>query len=74
MIDRHAVAQYARNQFGVVPILRIEFLGKPFNSGFVSSFVLKLEVVAFFAIRASLLYDASFCDSFWQCYSLFVVL
>ena len=62
MVDGHAIAQYARYQFGVVPILGIEFLRKAFDRGLVAALVLKLKVVAVSAVGIGLLDDLAVSD------------
>ena len=55
MVDRHTIAQHARNEFSIVPILRVELLRESFDGGLVSALVLELEVVAAFSVRLYLL-------------------
>ena len=41
ILNRHAMAQYPRNEFGIVPILLVEACRKPFNGGLVASSILE---------------------------------
>ena len=49
LVDRHAVAKDAGDEFGVVPVFGIEFVGKAFDGCLITTLVYKLEVVAFVA-------------------------
>ena len=45
LFNRHPVAEYAGNQFGIIPVFFVELFGQPFNSSLISAFVFKLEVI-----------------------------
>ena len=72
--DRHAIAQHTRNQLGIVPVLRIEFLAQSLDGCLVATFVLKLEVVALGAIGIHLLDDLTFRHRLRQQDAFLVVL
>lgn len=57
LVDRHAIAEHARDKFGVVPVFRIEFIRQALDGRFISAFVDKLEVVAFRTIGTDCLYN-----------------
>ena len=46
LIDRHTVAKHTRDEFGIVPVLRVELVRKTFDGGLVTALVDELEVVA----------------------------
>ncbi len=50
LLDGHAVAQHARDKFGIVPELGVELLREALDSGFEATLVDELEVVALHAI------------------------
>ena len=64
MVDRHTIAQHARDEFSIVPILRVELLRESFDGGLVSALVLELEVVAAFSVRLYLLDNLTLGDGF----------
>ena len=64
MVDRHTIAQHARDEFSIVPILRVELLRESFDGGLVSALVLELEVVAAFSVRLNLLDNLTLGDGF----------
>ena len=47
LINRHSVTEHSGNQFGIIPIFGIELVAQPLDGGLVSSFVDKLEIIAF---------------------------
>ena len=64
MVDRHTIAQHTRDEFSIVPILRVELLRESFDGGLVSALVLELEVVAAFSVRLYLLDNLTLGDGF----------
>ena len=64
VLQRHAVAQHAGNQLGIVPVFLVEFLRESLDGGLVTLLVLELEVVAFVALFVHVLDDAAFHDAF----------
>ena len=74
VVDRHAVAQNARDELRVVPILRVELLRETLNRRLVSALVLELEVVAALSVRFNLLYNLALRHCLRQGDALLVVL
>ena len=74
MVDRHAVAQNARDELRVVPILRVELLRETLNRRLVSALVLELEVVAALSVRFNLLYNLALRHGLRQGDALLIVL
>lgn len=74
MLYRHTITENAGNQLGIVPVFRIELLGKPLHSGLVATLVLKLEVIPFGAVSICALYYLSFLDAFRECYAFLIIL
>ena len=74
MFDGHPVAQHPRDEFGVVPILGVEFLAQALHRGFVATLVFKLEVIAVAAILVGLLDDFALRHCFRKDDTLVVVL
>ena len=74
MFDGHAVAQHARDELGIVPVLGVELLAESLDGGLVAALVLELEVVALGAIGIHLLDNLSLRHALGQQYALLVVL
>ena len=73
LFNGHAVAQHARDQFGVVPVLLVELFRESFDGHLVASFVLKLEVVALVAVFIHVLDDMACRDVLGQYDALIVI-
>ena len=74
MIDRHAIAQNTRDKFGIVPIFGVKLLAQALNRGFISTLVLKLEVVTATTIGAYILDDFTLRNRLGQGNALVIVL
>ena len=74
VLQRHAVAQHARDEFGVVPIFLVELFRETLHGGLVSALVLKLEVVALRAVGVDFFNDASLRHRLGEHDALVVVL
>ena len=74
VVDRHTIAQYARDELGVVPVFGVELLRESLDGGLVTTLVFKLEVVTLGSVCVDLLDDASLGDGLGQSYTLLVVL
>ena len=59
LLDRHAVAQHARDKLGVVPVFLVELLGQTFDGDFVSALVFELEVVTLDTVFVNILDDVA---------------
>ena len=62
LVYGHAVAEYAGDEFRVVPVFGVEFVAEAGYYGAVAAFVDKLEVVTFVAVGVYCFYYFAFCD------------
>ena len=74
ILNRHAIAQHARNELGIVPILLIKLLTQSLYGHLIATFVLELEVIALRTVGQLTLHDASLRYGLWQYNALFVIL
>ena len=74
VIDRHAIAQNTRDKFGIVPIFGVKLLAQALNCGFISTLILKLEVVTATTIGAYILDDFTLRNRLGQGNALVIVL
>ena len=47
LVDRHTIAQHARDELGIVPVLGVELVAQTLDGGFVAALVDELEVVTY---------------------------
>ena len=74
MFEWHTIAQHTGDQLGIVPVFGIELLRKTFHGGLVTTFVLKLEVIALRAVGIDLLNDLTVCHGLGKDDPLLIVL
>ena len=65
ILNRHAIAQHARNELGIVPILLIKLLTQSLYGHLIATFVLELEVIALRAVGQLTLHDAPLRYGLW---------
>ena len=73
LINRHSVTEHSGNQFGIIPIFGIELVAQPLDGGLVSSFVDKLEIIAFVSAVVHRIDDVSAGYGLGQEQSVFVI-
>ena len=74
MVDRHAITEHTGYQFGIVPIFGVELLRKSFDRRLITTFVLKLEVIAFGSIGIDMLDDLTMGHGLGQDDTLIIIL
>jgi hypothetical protein len=74
MVNRHAITEHTGYQFGIVPIFGIELLRKSFDCSLITTFVLKLEVIALGSIGIDMLDNLTMGNGLGQNDSLVIIL
>ncbi len=73
LVNRHAVTQDSGYEFGIIPILRIEFVRQSFYSGLKSSLIDELEVITLGALIVHSLDDLALANRFGTEYTVLII-
>ena len=66
LVDRHAIAKDARDEFGIIPELAVELITESFDGRFEAAGVDKLEIISVVAVFFWHLDNLPFCHGFGQ--------